>query len=175
MQGYKVKEKNSNCTPLFLHKACWILLFVSFSYRIHQCVCSFTIRFVPCAFFINKQFRTCANAFPNEFTTLCREFFTPKIVGIFYMQGYKVKEKNSNCTPVSKLSGHPEYSYDLTVNSFRKTFAHVRNCLLMKKAHGTNRMVEEWKHWRILYENDTKRRIQQALCKNKKKRCTQTL
>jgi hypothetical protein len=27
------------------------------------------------------------------------------------------------------------------------------------------------KHWRILHENDTKRRIQQALCKNLKKRC----
>jgi hypothetical protein len=40
--------------------------------------------------------------------------------------------------------------------------------LLMKKAHGTNRIVEERKHWRILYENDTKRRIQQALCKNLK-------
>jgi hypothetical protein len=25
---------------LFLHKACWILLFVSFSYRIRQCFCS---------------------------------------------------------------------------------------------------------------------------------------
>ena len=41
---------------------------------------------------------------------------TPKIVRTFYMQGYKVKEKNSNCTPfsgivppVSKLSGHPVY------------------------------------------------------------------
>ena len=59
-----------------------------------------------------------------------------------------------------------QYTYDLTVNSFGKAFAHVRNCLLMKKAHGTNQMVEEQTHWRILYENDTKRRIQQALCKN---------
>ena len=32
--------------------------------------------------------------------TLYRGFFTPKIVGTFYMQGYKVKEKNSNCTPL---------------------------------------------------------------------------
>ena len=43
--------------------------------------------------------------------TLCREFFTPKIVGTFYMQGYKVKEKTAivpHCTPVSKLSGHPD-------------------------------------------------------------------
>ena len=39
-----------------LHKACWRLLLVSFSYRIRQCVCSSTIRFVPCAFFINNKF-----------------------------------------------------------------------------------------------------------------------
>jgi hypothetical protein len=36
--------------------------------------------------------------------------------------------------------------YDLTVNSIGKAFAHVRNCLLMKKAHGTNRIMEERKH-----------------------------
>jgi hypothetical protein len=35
-----------------------------------------------------------------------------------------------------------QYSYDLTVNSFGKAFAHVQNCLLEKKAHGTNRIVE---------------------------------
>jgi hypothetical protein len=34
--------------------------------------------------------------------------FTPKIVGIFYMQGYKVKEKTAIVPPVSKLSGHPD-------------------------------------------------------------------
>ena len=47
---------------LFLHKACWILLFVSFSCR--------TVNVFVCAmcFFFNKQFRTCANALPNEFT-----------------------------------------------------------------------------------------------------------
>jgi hypothetical protein len=46
--------------------------------------------------------------------TLCRRFFTPKIgpvppkiVGTFYMQGYKVKEKTAIAPPVSKLSGHP--------------------------------------------------------------------
>ena len=61
-----------------------------------------------------------------------------------------------------------QYSYDLTVNSFGKAFAHVRNCLLMKKAHGTNRIVGEQKHRRIIYENDIKRRIHQALCKNLK-------
>ena len=39
--------------------------------------------------------------------------FTPKIVGTFYMQGYKVKEKTAIVPPVSKLSGHPEYFYVL--------------------------------------------------------------
>jgi hypothetical protein len=33
----------------FLHKACWILLFVSFSHGIRQCFYSSTIRLVPCA------------------------------------------------------------------------------------------------------------------------------
>ena len=41
--------------------------------------------------------------------TLCRGFFTPKIVGTFYMQGYKVKEKTAIVPPVSKLSGHPAW------------------------------------------------------------------
>jgi hypothetical protein len=27
--------------------------------------------------------------------TLCRGFFTPKIVGTFYMQGYNIKEKTA--------------------------------------------------------------------------------
>jgi hypothetical protein len=31
--------------------------------------------------------------------------------------------------------------------------------------HKSNRGIEQ-NHWRILYENDTKRRIKQALCKN---------
>jgi len=38
--------------------------------------------------------------------TLCRGVFTPKIVGTFYMQGYKVKEKTAivpHCTPSFKL------------------------------------------------------------------------
>jgi hypothetical protein len=59
---------------LFLHKACWILLLVSFLYRIRQCFCSPTIRFVPCTFFINKQFHTYANAFRNEFTVRSYEY-----------------------------------------------------------------------------------------------------
>jgi hypothetical protein len=35
-------------------------------------------------------------------------FLPPKIVGTFYMQGYKVKEKTAIVPPVSKLSGHPD-------------------------------------------------------------------
>jgi hypothetical protein len=35
---------------------------------------------------------------------------TPKIVGTFYMQGYKVKEKTAMVPPVSKFSGHPAYA-----------------------------------------------------------------
>jgi hypothetical protein len=74
---------------LFLHKACWILLFVSFSYRICQCVCSSTIRFVPCAFFINKQFRTCAHAFPNEFTVRSYEYCAGKHWILYWIQENK--------------------------------------------------------------------------------------
>ena len=56
------------------------------------------------------------------------------------------------------------------MNIFGKAFAHVRNWLLTKKhmAH----WIESWnwiKHWRILYKNDTKRRIQ--LCVKIKKKC----
>ena len=33
-----------------------------------------TIRFVTCAFFVNKQFRTCAHAFPNELIVMSYEY-----------------------------------------------------------------------------------------------------
>jgi hypothetical protein len=42
--------------------------------------------------------------------TLCRGFFTPKIVGTSYMQGYKVKEKTAivpHCTPSFKTQWAP--------------------------------------------------------------------
>jgi hypothetical protein len=42
-------------------------------------------------------------------SSTCRGFFTPKIVGTCYMQGYKVKEKTAIVPPVSKLSGHPDH------------------------------------------------------------------
>jgi hypothetical protein len=68
--------------------------------------------------------------------TLCRGFFTPKIVGTFYMQGYKVKEKTAIVPPVSKLSGHPAkylqvkstYSKKLILNNhfqIQRLSAHV--------------------------------------------------
>ena len=38
-----------------LHIACWILLFVSFSYIICQCFYSSTIWLVPCAHFLHQQ------------------------------------------------------------------------------------------------------------------------
>jgi hypothetical protein len=46
--------------------------------------------------------------------TLYRGFFTPKIVGTFYMQGYKVKEKTAivpHCTPSFKTQWAPCYIY----------------------------------------------------------------
>ena len=46
---------------------------MSFSCRIRQCFCSSTFPFEH-VFFINKQFRTCANAFPNEFTVRSYEY-----------------------------------------------------------------------------------------------------
>ena len=56
-------------------------------------------------------------------STLCRGFFnphnrpcTPKIVGTFYMQGYKAKEKTAIVPSVSKLSGHP----DIIIAEFNK-------------------------------------------------------
>ena len=40
---------------------------------------------------------------------------TPKIVGTFYMQGYKVKEKAAIVPPVSKLSGHPVVPFEISM------------------------------------------------------------
>ena len=48
-----------------------------------------------------------------------------------------------------------------TVTSFGKAFAYVRNCLL-KKTHFINKNIDG------SYAKTTQRRIQQALCKNKK-------
>jgi hypothetical protein len=64
-------------------------LFVSFLNRIRQCFRSSTIQFVPCAFFINKQFRTCANAFPNEFTVRSYEYCAGKHWILYWIQENK--------------------------------------------------------------------------------------
>ena len=53
--------------------------------------------------------------------TLCRGFFTPKIVGTFYMQGYKDKEKTAIVPPVSKLSGHPDFLIITNINYYLLT------------------------------------------------------
>ena len=47
---------------------------------------------------------------------------TPKIVGTFYMQGYKVKEKQQLypiVPPLSKLSGHPVVDSDYPLDLFK--------------------------------------------------------
>ena len=41
------------------------------------------------AFFINKQFRTCANAFPNEFTVKSYEYCTGKHWILYWIQENK--------------------------------------------------------------------------------------
>ena len=61
----------------FLHKACKSLRFVSFSCWIRQCFCSSTIRFEHV--FFNRQFRTCANAFPNEFPVRLYEYWGGRV------------------------------------------------------------------------------------------------
>jgi hypothetical protein len=60
---------------------------MSFSCRIRQCFCSSTIRFEH-IFFISKQFRTCANAFPNEFTVRSYEYCAGQ-PGIEFFTGCK--------------------------------------------------------------------------------------
>ena len=49
----------------------------------------FHVRFVPCAFFINKQFRTCANAFPNEFTVRSYGYCAGKHCILYWIQENK--------------------------------------------------------------------------------------
>ena len=61
----------------------------SFSFRIRQCVCSSTIRFVLCAFFINKQCCTSANTFPNEFTVRSYEYCAGKHWILYWIQENK--------------------------------------------------------------------------------------
>ena len=62
------------------------------------------------------------------------------------------------------------YSYDLIVNSFGIAFAHVQNWLLMKKAHGTNRIVELSKHIDRFYSKTTQKGGFSKLCVKRKKK-----
>ena len=67
---------------LFLHKA-----ESSFLCRFRQCFIQFH-DLIQCAmcFFVNNQFRTCANAFPNEFTVRSYEY---ALVNIEFFAGCK--------------------------------------------------------------------------------------
>jgi hypothetical protein len=58
-----------------------------------------------------------------------------------------------------------------SVNSFGKGFAHVRNCLLMKKAHGTNRIVVLNKNIDGFYTKTTQKGGFSKLCVLIKERC----
>ena len=70
----------------------WILLIVSFSYRIRQCFIQFhdSIQCAMC-FFVNNQFRTCANAFPNELTVRSYEYARVNIE--FFTGRKKIKQR----------------------------------------------------------------------------------
>jgi hypothetical protein len=108
---------------------------------------------------------TCSNAILKRF----RFHILLKTFTKFYYH-YKdlVYNHNSTIKDLTKKGYFPFMM--LTVNSFGKAFLHVRNWLLTKK--NMTHWIEWWnwiKHWRILYENDTKKRIQ--LCVKIKKRC----
>ena len=107
---------------------------------------------------------TCSNAILKSF----RFHILLKTFTKFYYH-YKdlVYNHNSTIKDLTKKGYFPFMM--LTVNSFGKAFLHVRNWLLTKK--NMTHWIEWWnwiKHWRILYENHTKR-IQ--LCVKIKKRC----
>jgi hypothetical protein len=59
-----------------------------------------------------------------------------------------------------------------TIGQWTHSGKRLRMCQIVCRWRKHMAQIESWKeqtHWRILFENDTKRRIQQALCKNKKK------
>jgi hypothetical protein len=74
---------------------------------VHQCFCSPTIRFVSCAFFISKQFRTCANAFTNEFTVRSYAYCAGKHWILYWIQ----ENKTATYFLRSKL-----FTYDIMKN-----------------------------------------------------------
>ena len=71
----------------FIFTQSWILLFVSFSYRIRKCFIQFheSIQCAMC-FFVNNQFRTCTNTFPNESTVRSYEYAR---INIEFFTGHK--------------------------------------------------------------------------------------
>ena len=76
----------------FIFTQSWILFCVSFSYRIRQCFIQFhdSIQCAMC-FFVNNQFRTCANDFPNEFTVRSYEYARVNIE--FFTGRKKIKQR----------------------------------------------------------------------------------
>ena len=62
---------------------------VVFVYNSSMFLFNSTIRFVPCAFFIDKQFHTCAKAFPNEFTVRSYEYCAGKHWILYWIQENK--------------------------------------------------------------------------------------
>jgi hypothetical protein len=100
---------------------------VSFSHIIRQCVCSSTIRFVPCAFSINKQFRTCTNAFPNEFTVRSYEYCAGKHWILYWIQ----ENKTATYFRRSRL-----FTYDIDFNFKIVNFPNMCSNIQASPAYG---------------------------------------
>ena len=100
---------------------------MSFSHIIRQCVCSSTIRFVPCAFSINKQFRTCANAFPNEFTVRSYEYCAGKHWILYWIQ----ENKTATYFRRSRL-----FTYDIDFNFKIMNFPNMCSNIQASPAYG---------------------------------------
>jgi hypothetical protein len=78
-------------------------------------------------------FQNCPTALPCQHAHLPsgRGFFTPKIVGTFYMQGYKVKEKTTivpHCTPSFKTQWAPLPAFKMAAVTKDRNFF---NCSLL--------------------------------------------
>jgi hypothetical protein len=89
-----------------------------------------TIWFVPCAFFINKQFRTCTNAFPNQFTVRSYEYCAGKHWILYWIQENKTAtnyvltfffELLISCQVISK------YFYFI-LKAVRIDFFYIKSC-----------------------------------------------
>jgi hypothetical protein len=84
LKAYRLSE-----LIFFILKVDNIRCFILFVYNPSMFLFNSTIRFVPCAFFINKQFRTCTNAFPNEFTVRSYEYCAGKHMILYWIQENK--------------------------------------------------------------------------------------